>query len=585
MVDDSGAARVASVAAPRVRLRESGWLIGVVLLVAGLGAAHVWWIARFRGAFPLDIDESGYLWFSFHLQDVTRADGTAALWNGFQHEGWVAPLLPMLTTFVGLLGAGKGIVASLSVQIAFFAVLVLASYGIGSRLHSRAAGALAALVVAGVPSITDFVRTYHLVISSTSMLTFSAFALIASRRFRNRGWAIAWGVGMGLTLLARSMMLAFVPSVAVAGLLIVLVDRVRGRRLMNFALGLVAFASTSLLWYATSWHPILDYLTQFGYGRRSHAYGPRLSPLSHDWWLHEPTGAVQFSLYLPLTLALLAAFLAAAVGGLARQMTVQRSSVRDIALRLARSDHLVLVVVVAAGYLALSSSSNDGTGFVVPLLPSLVLLAVAALFTVPWRAVRLVLVAGLALVSVFNVVMKADVVSAVSRVHVITVPGWVQVPVTNGEGFVHQNLSGADDIALGSPRQWFPDREKGWPTLYGRIAGRLALQQRPWLHVYFTPQEPILNTSALRMYANRAGFAAADYSYVDTGGDDTAAAYSRFLAQAHPDVLVTTDRSGHSFGSPISPQLVEHAAEASGYRATARFTTPDGRQLRLWTRN
>lgn len=575
---------VASVAAVRVRLRELAWPGSVALLVLGVGVVHVWWIARFRGGFPLDIDESGYLWFSFHLQDVARADGVGALWNGFQHQGWVAPLLPMVTTFVGLLGAGKGVVASLSVQLVFLAVLALASYGIGRRLHSRAAGVLTALAVVAVPGITDFVRTYHLVISSTSMLTFSAFALIASRRFRNRGWTIAWGVGMGLALLARSMMLAFVPSVAVAGLWIALVDRVRGRRLVNLALGLVAFAGTSLLWYATSWHPILDYLTRFGYGKQSHNYGPDLSPLSSAWWTHEPTRAVQQWLYLPLTAVLVAAFLAAAAGALARRETSQRSSVAQVALRVARSDHLVLLLVVVEGYLALSSTSNDGTGFVVPLLPSLVALAVAAVFGVPWRGVRLLLVAGLTVVSLFNVVMKADVVSAASRVRTTTVPGWVTVPVTNGEGFVHQNLSGADNVPLGSPTHWFSDREKGWPRLYARIAADLAGLQRPWLRVYLTPQEPILNASALRLSANRAGFASADYIYVETGGDDTTAAYRSFLTQAHPDVLVTTDRSGNAFGPHVSPDLVEQAATALGYQVTARFATPDGRHLRLWVK-
>jgi hypothetical protein len=581
MLEHADSPAVASVAAARVRPRELAWPGSVALLVAVLAVIHVWWIARFRGGFPLDVDESGYLWFSFDLQDATRAHGVSALWHGFQHEGWVAPLLPMVTTFVGFLGAGKGIVASLSAQLVFFAILVFASYGIGTRLHSRAAGALTALAVAAVPSITDFVRTYHLVISSTSMLTFSAFALIASRRFRHRGWAVAWGVGMGLALLSRSMMLAFVPSVAVAGLWIALVDRVHGRRLANLGLGLVAFAATSLLWYATSWHPILDYLTKFGYGKQSQSYGPDLSPLSSAWWTHEPTGAVQHSLYLPLTAALVAAFVAAAVGGLARH---EASTFSRSALRVARSDHLVLVIVVVEGYLALSSSSNDGTGFVVPLLPSFVALAVAAIFSVPWPALRLALAASLAVVSVFNVVMKADVVSAASRVRMTTVPGWVSVAVTNGEGFVHQNLSGADNVPLGSPTHWFSDREKGWPRLYERIAADLTGRHRPWLHVYFTPKEPILNTSALRLYANRVGFVAGDYTYVDTGGDDTVAAYRAFLRQAHPDVLVTTDRAGNPFGPQVSPVLVEDAARGLGYRVQARFATPDGRQLRLWAR-
>jgi hypothetical protein len=254
------------------------------------------------------------------------------------------------------------------------------------------------------------------------------------------------------------------------------------------------------------------------------------------------------------------------------------------ASRSLRSDELVLVLVVGEGYLALTSSSNDGTGFVVPLLPCLVALAVIAAMRVSWRPARLALAVAFAGVSVFNVIVKADVIPAASRVRTVAIPGYVPVPVTNGEGFVHQNLAGMGAMALGSPTQWFPDREREWPRVYRSIASDLASLERPWVYVYFAPQEPVLNTSALRLYANQAGFTSADYAYIDTAGDDTVPAYRGFLADRHPDVIVTTDRPGINFGPAPTPALVERAAHSLGYQPRARFALPDGRHVRLWIR-
>lgn len=56
--------------------------LGTVVL--GLGALHVWWLHRFRDGFAVDIDETGYLWFAYHLHDVRQADGLLGVWDRFR---------------------------------------------------------------------------------------------------------------------------------------------------------------------------------------------------------------------------------------------------------------------------------------------------------------------------------------------------------------------------------------------------------------------------------------------------------------------------------------------------------------------
>ena len=86
---------------------------------------------------------------------------------------------------------------SIAVQLLFLAVLVVSSYGIGTRLLDRRAGLLTAFVTVTAPALLDFVRTYHLVLSSTAMYALATYALLASERLRRRSWSIGWGVALG----------------------------------------------------------------------------------------------------------------------------------------------------------------------------------------------------------------------------------------------------------------------------------------------------------------------------------------------------------------------------------------------------
>ncbi|HET6583159.1 MAG TPA: hypothetical protein VFG69_06925, partial [Nannocystaceae bacterium] len=444
---------------------------------------------------------------------------------------------------------------------------------------------LAALVTGCVPAVLDFVRTYHLVIPSTALYTTAVYALLASRRLRRRDWAAVWGCALGLTLLSRSMMIAFVPALVVAAAWIVLVDRADRRRIANFAVGLAAFAGTALLWYATSWRPILDYLVSFGYGTETPGTG--VDPLALGFWTHELAGAVDVVLYLPLGAALLAAFAVAAATFVdSVRSTPNRAALEQLVSRAARSDAVVPLIVVMEGYLALSSSSNDGTGFVVPLIPSLVALAVVAVLRLPWRPVRGALVVALCGVAAFNMVMKADAVAALSRVRIADVPVYGHVTVANGRGFFHQHLVNEACYELGPPTRWLADTERGWLPLFRDATAHLVGLARPGYdpRLSIALHEPVVNASSVRLASLRAGFEGGAFEYVDTGGIDTVSAYATFLEQRSPDIVLTASAQGCAFSPRVTQRLVERAVLAHGYQTIDRLPMPDGRELRIWGR-
>ena len=565
-------------------MTRSRSLAAIAGLWLSLSAVHVWWLGRFRRGFPLDIDESGYLWFAVVLHGKLRDGGPFRLLQAFQHEGWVGPLLPAVTAIFQLPTGGRSILQAIAVQLLFLWVLLLATYGIGTHLHSRSAGVLAALVTACIPAVLDFVRTYHLVIPSTSLYTAAVFALLASRRLRRRGWSVAWGCILGLALLSRSMMIAFLPALVVAAGWMLIVDRADRRRIANFALGLAALAGTALLWYATSWRPILDYLVGFGYGAETP--GRAVEPLTLGFWTHEIVGAVDISLYLPLGATLFAGFALAAAAVIASVRRSPSGAALELVSRAARSDTIVPLLVVVEGYLALSSSSNDGTGFVVPLLPSLVALAVVAVLRLPWRPVRGALVGALCVVACFDVVMKADAVDGLSRVRIVDVPVSGRVTLTNGRGFFHQHLVNEACYELGPPTKWLADSERGWLPLLREAAEHLARLARPGYEpvMGMAVHEPVVNTSSVRLASLRAGHEGGGFEYVDTGGRDTLSAYAAFLEERSPDIVLTATGQGCAFGPRVTQRLVERALALRGYGTLERLPMPDGRALHVWER-
>jgi hypothetical protein len=563
---------------------DSRWTVAAALgtVVLGLGALHLWWLHRFRDGFAVDIDETGYLWFAYHLHDELLADGLPGVWQRIQGEGWVGPLLPVVTALAETLGGTREVVHSMAVQLLFFAVLVLSSYGIGRRLLDRRAGVVTAVVVATVPAVTDFVRTYHLVMATTAMYALATYALLQSDRLRRRGWVIVWGVALGLTLLSRSMAIAFLPALPLAAGWILVVDRADRRRFANFALGLSALTVVAVQWYASSWRPIADYLFSFGYGEQTPGRGVGPGPVSLDYWTDELIGAIDVALYVPTALVMAAAFVLAAAAPASHGSVRAPGWVGRQVKRAARSDAIVPGFVVVEGYLALTSSSNDGTGFVVPLLPALVALAVVAALRVRWRSVRVVLVAALLSTSVFNVVMKADVLPVASEVRTVRLPVLGGATLTNGRGFFHQHLVNEADYTLGPPTRWLPDREKGWLTMYDEMVSVLYRRPAELVQAYVATTEPLLNSSALRLAAIRSRHQGGIFGPVDTGGEDTVQAYRRFLAGKGPGVLVTASRQGPHFGPSITQHLVEAAASSLGFERIERLRVPDGRELHLW---
>ena len=416
--------------------KAMSWAVVAALstLVVGLGAVHMWWLLRFREGFGVDSDEAGYLSFAFLLHDALHADGPLGVWRGFQGQGGIGPLLPSVTALVEVFGGARQIIPSIDVQIVFFAVLVFASYGIGRRLLDRRAGVLTAVVVATVPAVTDYVRTYQLVIPSTAMYAVATYALLASDQ-PSPTW-------MDDCLGPRARPDASLPNdgdrvpPGTAPRRRLDADRRRCRPAPNRQFHARPRRSHRRCAAVVRVQLALDLgLPRQLRLRRSEPWARHQALAALARLLDQRViGTIDLSLYLPLASVLGCAFLLAAAS---RLTSVSRGSGALDAIGrwvrgAARSDAIVPAFVVVEGYLALTSSSNDGTGFVVPLLPAFVALAVVAGLRVRWRIARSLLVAALLATSAFDVVMKAAVVRVASETRRVELPILGPATLMNG---------------------------------------------------------------------------------------------------------------------------------------------------------
>jgi 4-amino-4-deoxy-L-arabinose transferase-like glycosyltransferase len=579
--------------APRFLDGDSGdailpvrWPLAVLAVFLALRVGlDAWWLWEFRSGFPLNTDEVGYLTTAFDDTQALKTGGIAGLWHAFLDNRSQAPLVPLLSVPIQLV-FGEEIFPSFFVQTPFLVLLALATYGLASRLANPPLGLLAAVVVTSIPDMTDWARTFHFGVPSAALFTAGTYSLVRAEGFLNPRWALTWGVLLGLTLLARTMTIALIPGqILAAALVVVLASADRHRRAATFALTLTVGIAIAATWYAQSWRSVAEYLIGFGYGDRSVYYGQAYPILSWARWTARLKTLIDRGFYLPLA-ALVAATLAA--GTITALLRARR--VDGAALRAGLQNGIwISVVVVMCGYLALSSSPNEGTGFALPLLPILVALAMASLARLEWRSARVSLAAAFLMVSAFDVVMKADVIAPLSGSTDATVPGLGGVRLIEGRGDIQRTLahSGSD---LGGPTSQIPERHKQWLGLGRDVAiwlDQIAGEHHRVARVVFGSKDPFYNTNLIelsaRMYLRkRLGIAQLEPTF----GGDNAESYRAQLVDlpGHqpPNLVVTTDPGPAEYRPSVTQSYVEAAARSLGFEQVASFRLPDGRESRIW---
>jgi len=92
----------------------------------------------------------------------------------------------------------------------FLALLLLAVYGIGERLAGPWVGLLSAFIVSLLPMIFAMSRYLYLDFALTAMVAANICLLLRSDRFERRGYALLYGLSLGLGLLVKWTFVVFI---------------------------------------------------------------------------------------------------------------------------------------------------------------------------------------------------------------------------------------------------------------------------------------------------------------------------------------------------------------------------------------
>ena len=571
-------------ATPDLVPRRLAWARTAGALVAGIVCAslvlHVVWLVRFRHGYLTEWDESGYMQFSLSNFDALRDRGPWGFATTVGGRGGYGPLLPLVTSLAYPV-VGRGIFGSLLVLPLFYAGLVGAAFGLARQFVSNSWAVVAALVVAAIPAVIDYTRLFHFALPAAACMTAALWALVRSDGLRRPGWAAAFGLFVALTLLARTMTVAYIPAFILAAGTQFLVRPTELRvRMRNLAIAVGATALVAGPWYIRNAQSVYDNLVGAGYSERASLFGRHYPLISWGFWTKELRLDL-FHLGLPLAGALLLSFGAALAFLLMRRPRFSR--------RLPQSAHaagvLALMLVVLEGYLALTSSRNQGTGFALPWLPALVILGVTAAASIPTRAVRIALGGTLVVISLVTVVSKSGWVEPLAKVRTVSVPGFGPVVVTDGTGIIQREVAGAgyDIEPVTRP---LPVMHREWLPLARDVVSwsmRRAEDRGEPLHLILGSEDLIFSNwrlvLAAQLWFHR--YQPVDYLHSDLEGD-TVASYRRQLISPQPqNALVTFDPPPYA---KVTQWKVEAAARSLGFTPVKAFTMPDGRKIWVWWR-
>jgi hypothetical protein len=109
----------------------------------------------------------------------------------------------MLTSLPLYFVFGRSTDVAAMTNLLYLIILVFSVYGIGRRIHSKEAGLMAAFIVSVFPIIFGMTRSYWQDFPLTAMVSLSIYLLIRTDYFRNRKYAIFWGVSVGLGMLTK----------------------------------------------------------------------------------------------------------------------------------------------------------------------------------------------------------------------------------------------------------------------------------------------------------------------------------------------------------------------------------------------
>lgn len=553
----------------------SVWPLLVVLCVYFVSGLV--WLLKYRAGQPFDIDEAGYLTIALHDMHALHDGGLSAWLSAVEEPTGQAPAMTALASLV-LCVFGPHPLVALCVPMLIGAVPLVVVWAMARRIAGRSAAVVATVMAMATPGFLNYSRDFHFACAATATTALALYALWRSAGAASLRWSVALGLCIGLMPLSRTMTVAFVPALAGAALICAMAEPGRRRRIRNLLVAGLVSAGVASSWLAVNGnaHVVWVYLRGYGYGRAAAAYGS-----SSSWFssarLEATAQSVLDYVYLPLG----AVLLVAAVMTVAR--AANRIWVSGIVVAI-RSPLFPAAVLVAGGVLAMTSSENQGSAFVAPLVPPGCLLAAV----VGLRTGRRVATAVLGSCAVLITLTAASplLLPGLTRGGAVTtLPGHLWARDWSGAGIMEQNVLSALEPNSGDNRKAL-QYGRAWVAFNRSLA--VSFSRQPGVPVALGFQDALLNTSSLAL--QEALMAQPGPYFVGVPRaviDDTRAAYLTWMrgpAMAPVGTLLIVDGASRGYVPVVTADAMKAAAAEAGFAFADTRRMPDGRVLEMWDR-
>lgn len=154
-------------------------------------------------------DRPRHLIESLRYNDILKTLNYPSFFEAFTLSGYYPPLFHLLiVAFYKLFGLSADVAAM--VNSLFLAILLPSAYMIGRKVWGWKEGLLAAFLVSTFPMIYAMSRYTYIEFALTSMVTLSICLLLMSEGFTHRGYALLFGLSLGLGMLTKWTYVLFV---------------------------------------------------------------------------------------------------------------------------------------------------------------------------------------------------------------------------------------------------------------------------------------------------------------------------------------------------------------------------------------
>jgi 4-amino-4-deoxy-L-arabinose transferase-like glycosyltransferase len=106
-----------------------------------------------------------------------------------------------------LLGVSEDIAAM--TNVVYMAILLLSVYGIGARMFGKQVGLLASCLVSLLPMSFSMARYFYLDYALTAAVALSVYLLLLTNGFRSKTYSLLFGLGLGLGMLVKWLLILF----------------------------------------------------------------------------------------------------------------------------------------------------------------------------------------------------------------------------------------------------------------------------------------------------------------------------------------------------------------------------------------